>query len=308
MATPVSQMTPIPNKDAFRSGMRAGIPVAVGYIPIAIAFGLLAKSFDMPNVITLAMSLFIFAGASQFIGVQLIMAGSMYWEIILTTFILNLRHFLMSASLSQRLETTSNRFLAAIAFGVTDETFSVASTRDESTRGHFVLGLNLIAFLAWNVGTWIGVFLAFGLPASVQASMGIALYAMFIGLLVPSLTRKPVIVVAAIAVLTQAILYFGISLFLLVLAMAFVTYIPRLVPLLWLRDIKLPPFLKRFLLFTPYAVLASLIFPGILQATTSLTSALAGGVVAATLAFLRVNLMLVVIGGIVGVYLIETFL
>jgi len=294
MATPVSQMTPIPNKDAFRSGMRAGIPVAVGYIPIAIAFGLLAKSFDMPNVITLAMSLFIFAGASQFIGVQLIMAGSMYWEIILTTFILNLRHFLMSASLSQRLETTSNRFLAAIAFGVTDETFSVASTRDESTRGHFVLGLNLIAFLAWNVGTWIGVFLAFGLPASVQASMGIALYAMFIGLLVPSLTRKPVIVV--------------ISLFLLVLAMAFVTYIPRLVPLLWLRDIKLPPFLKRFLLFTPYAVLASLIFPGILQATTSLTSALAGGVVAATLAFLRVNLMLVVIGGIVGVYLIETFL
>ena len=59
MATPVSQMTPIPNKDAFRSGMRAGIPVAVGYIPIAIAFGLLAKSFDMPNVITLAMSLFI---------------------------------------------------------------------------------------------------------------------------------------------------------------------------------------------------------------------------------------------------------
>jgi len=203
MATPVSQMTPIPNKDAFRSGMRAGIPVAVGYIPIAIAFGLLAKSFDMPNVITLAMSLFIFAGASQFIGVQLIMAGSMYWEIILTTFILNLRHFLMSASLSQRLETTSNRFLAAIAFGVTDETFSVASTRDESTRGHFVLGLNLIAFLAWNVGTWIGVFLAFGLPASVQTSMGIALYAMFIGLLIPSLTRKPVIVVAGIAVLAD---------------------------------------------------------------------------------------------------------
>lgn len=211
MATPVSQTKLIPNRDAFRSGIRAGIPVAVGYIPIAIAFGLLAKSFDMPNVITLAMSLFIFAGASQFIGVQLIMAGSMYWEIVLTTFILNLRHFLMSASLSQRLEATSNRFLAAIAFGVTDETFSVASTRNESTRGHFVLGLNMIAFLAWNVGTWIGVFLAFGLPTSVQTSMGIALYAMFIGLLVPSLTRKPVIVVTAIAVLTQAILYFGVS-------------------------------------------------------------------------------------------------
>ncbi|OGX78994.1 branched-chain amino acid ABC transporter permease [Exiguobacterium sp. SH31] len=211
MATPIQQATPLSNRDAFRSGMRAGIPVAVGYIPIAIAFGLLAKSFDMPNVITLAMSLFIFAGASQFIGIQLIMAGSMYWEIVLTTFILNLRHFLMSASLSQRIETTSNRFLAAIAFGVTDETFSVASTRNEATRGHFVLGLNLIAFFAWNVGTWIGVFLAFGLPQSVQASMGIALYAMFIGLLVPSLTRKPVIVVAALAVVTQAVLYWGVA-------------------------------------------------------------------------------------------------
>lgn len=99
-----------------------------------------------------------------------------------------------------------------------------------------------------------------------------------------------------------------ISLFLLVLAMAFVTYIPRLVPLLWLRDIKLPPLLKRFLLFTPYAVLASLIFPGILQATNSLMSALAGGVVAVVLALFRANLMLVVIGSIAGVYLIETFL
>lgn len=99
-----------------------------------------------------------------------------------------------------------------------------------------------------------------------------------------------------------------ISLFLLVLAMAIVTYIPRLVPLLWLRDVKLPPLLKRFLLFTPYAVLASLIFPGILQATNSLTSALTGGAVAAALALLRANLMLVVIGGIAGVYLVETFL
>lgn len=99
-----------------------------------------------------------------------------------------------------------------------------------------------------------------------------------------------------------------IGLFLLVLAMALVTYIPRLVPLLWLKELTLPPLVKRFLLFTPYAVLASLIFPGILQATTSLTSAVAGGVVSATLALLRVNLMFVVIGGIAGVYLMDLFL
>lgn len=93
-----------------------------------------------------------------------------------------------------------------------------------------------------------------------------------------------------------------ISLFLLVLAMALVTYVPRL------RDLKLPPLLKRFLLFTPYAVLASLIFPGILYSTSSLSSALAGGVFATMLALLRVNLMLIVLGGILGVYVVETFI
>lgn len=117
----------------------------------------------------------------------------------------------MSAALSQRIESTSRRLLATIAFGVTDETFSIASTRQEARSGMFVLGLNTIAFLAWNVGTWMGVFLAFGLPSTLQASMGIALYAMFIGLLVPSLTTRPVFVVASLAIIIQAILHWVIT-------------------------------------------------------------------------------------------------
>jgi 4-azaleucine resistance transporter AzlC len=211
MATSIHSKFPSSQQSTFRIGLRAGIPVAIGYIPIAIAFGLLAKSFDFPNTITLSMSFFIFAGASQFITVQLLMTGSMYWEIILTTFILNSRHFLMSASLSQRIESTSRKLLAAIAFGVTDETFSIASTRKEARSALFVLGLNTIAFLAWNIGTWIGVFLAFGLPGTLQASMGIALYAMFIGLLVPSLTTRPVFVVASFAIVMQAVLHWIIT-------------------------------------------------------------------------------------------------
>ena len=211
MATSIHPTSPTSPQPTFRAGLRAGIPVAIGYIPIAIAFGLLAQSFNLPNAITLSMSFLIFAGASQFITVQLLMAGSMYWEIILTTFILNSRHFLMSAALSQRIESTSQRLLATIAFGVTDETFSIASTRQEARSGMFVLGLNTIAFLAWNVGTWMGVFLAFGLPSTLQASMGIALYAMFIGLLVPSLTTRPVFVVASLAIVIQAILHWVIT-------------------------------------------------------------------------------------------------
>lgn len=198
----------------FKQGIKVGIPIAVGYIPIAIAFGLLAKSADIPNSISLLMSLVIFAGASQFVGVNLLALGVAPWEIVMTTFILNLRHFLMSASLSQRVqEGTSKKYLALLSFGITDETFSVASLRKEDKLNPgFILGLNLIAFSAWNIGTWIGVFLATGLPESIKTSMGIALYAMFIGLLVPSLKSRPILTVSLLSIMFNLILNY-ISLF-----------------------------------------------------------------------------------------------
>ncbi|WP_269431649.1 AzlC family ABC transporter permease [Bacillus sp. JCM 19034] len=105
--------------------------------------------------------------------------------------------------------------LATLAFGVTDETFSVASTqREKELQPTFLLGLNLITFSAWNVGTWIGVFLAVGLPASVQSSMGIALYSMFIGLLVPALKKgKEISIVVGIAIIVSSLFYWVVPLF-----------------------------------------------------------------------------------------------
>ena len=190
-------------------GLKAGLPIAIGYIPIAIAFGLLAKSSGLPSEIAMLMSFAIFAGASQFVGINLLALGTAYWEIVLATFILNLRHFLMSASLSSRMEEkTSKSWLALVSFGITDETFTVASLREEKRLSkEFLLTLNLMAFVAWNGGTWIGLFLAQGLPDSVKASMGIALYAMFIGLLVPSVRRsRPALVVAGVAMTLHGLL------------------------------------------------------------------------------------------------------
>ena len=188
---------------SFKNGIVAGIPIAIGYIPIAIAFGLLAKTSGVPTYATILMSLVVFAGASQFVGVNLLVLGISYPEIILTTFILNFRHFLMSASISQRVENNhSRKLLSIISFGITDETFMVASLRkEEKLPPLFILGVNLIAFSSWNIGTWIGVFLGSGLPDSVQSSMGIALYVMFIGLLVPSIRKsRPYLIVAIIAI------------------------------------------------------------------------------------------------------------
>ncbi|MBO8137752.1 MAG: AzlC family ABC transporter permease [Desulfotomaculum sp.] len=182
-------------------GFKSGIPIAIGYIPIALAFGLLAKTAGIPAVIASLMSFLVFAGASQFVAVNLMILGTAPWEIILTTFILNLRHLLMSASLSTRLNKNMSKTLKAVlAFGITDETFSVASfSRKPVLSPGFILGLNFTAFAAWNIGTWGGIFLAAGLPETIKTSMGIALYAMFIGLLVPTLKNSKQYMAVALA-------------------------------------------------------------------------------------------------------------
>jgi len=196
-------------KSEFLEGLKVGVPVAVGYIPIAVAFGLLARSFAIPNQITILMSLMIFAGASQFIGINLLVLGASYSEIVITTFILNLRHFLMTATLSQKIEVkVSKSWRALLAFGVTDETFTIGVLRsDKKLSKYFILGLNTIAYFSWNVGTWIGLFLAPSLPDVLKASMGIALYAMFIGLLVPNIRKsKTVLVISCIAIAINSLL------------------------------------------------------------------------------------------------------
>lgn len=184
----------------FFSGLRTGLPIAIGYIPIAIAFGLLAKAAGLPNYVGMLMSFIIFAGASQFVGVNLLALGAGFSEIILTTFILNLRHFLMSASIAQRIETSATKkWLALLSFGLTDETFAVAALQKEPHLSRqFILGLNLMAFSAWNFGTWIGLFLADGIPEALKLSMGIALYVMFIGLLVPSMKKSRQVMIISI--------------------------------------------------------------------------------------------------------------
>lgn len=180
------------NKNEFIEGVKAGMPVAIGYIPIAVAFGILAKSLDVPNLISLMMSVFIYAGASQFIGLNLLAIGSSLGEIVLTTFLLNLRHFLMSAALSQRIDAKiSKNWRLLLSFGVTDETFALSALKTEkSLSRYFILGLHVIAFAAWNIGTWLGIFFSNALPAIIKASMGIALYAMFIGLLIPQIKKS----------------------------------------------------------------------------------------------------------------------
>jgi 4-azaleucine resistance transporter AzlC len=171
-------------------GIRACIPVAVGYVPMAMAFGVLARQAGLSVVQAGAMSFIVYAGASQFASLGLLAGGASAFAIVLATLVLNFRHFLMSISLSRRLPALKSHgarrivSLLGLGFGITDETFVVASLNLGLTPAFFA-GLALTAYLAWLSGTLIGAGFSSLIPPIIARGMGVALYAMFIAILLP---------------------------------------------------------------------------------------------------------------------------
>lgn len=171
----------------FTQGMLKGWPIALGYFSISITFGIVATANGLTSWESTLMSIWVFAGASQFIAIELI-AKATAFEIIFTTFVLNLRHLLMSTSLSKRIKSSKSKS-ALFSFGITDETFAVASMDNEQHNmpGRYFAGIAFIAYCSWILGTMVGSLFGEFIPQSLTNSMGIALYAMFIALLTPAI-------------------------------------------------------------------------------------------------------------------------
>ncbi|MBT3272042.1 MAG: AzlC family ABC transporter permease [Spirochaetales bacterium] len=174
----------------FLDGIRAAIPVMVGYLPAGMTFGILARGVPVHILDVIGFSGIVFAGASQYMAINLLKSGAAYIEIIIATFLLNFRHFLMSASISQRLKEKKVSRLAALAYSVTDETFSVASAETRELTAPYLVGLGLFSWLSWNVGSLIGYLAGSYLPDRIEAAMGVALYALFAALLVPQVKKS----------------------------------------------------------------------------------------------------------------------
>ena len=190
----------------FKKGLQAGVSIGIGYFPIALTFGLLAKTSGLTIYETVLMSLIVFAGASQYIALSLIAYGTGMVEIILTTFIVNIRHFLMSTSLNEKLveDRLFNKIL--YSFGITDETFSVVATKEGTATTGYMFGVISISYSSWVIFSGVGHLIGASLPKTLQESMGVALYAMFIGLLVPSIKKNiKVILLALLAAVFNSI-------------------------------------------------------------------------------------------------------
>ena len=193
----------------FTYGLRTGTPIALGYIPSALACGILCKTAGLTALESLFMSLIVFAGASQFVALNLLIIGSSIPEIVLATAVLNMRHIMMSSSIARRLVPGIGALKKSwICFELTDESFSIASMQKETLLApEFMFGLNIVGHCTWVTGTVLGFYGTSVLPQNVQDSMGIALYALFIGLLLPSVRKsRPALIVAASGMALSALI------------------------------------------------------------------------------------------------------
>lgn len=192
----------------FSYGLKRGMPIALGYLPVAFTFGLMAVSGGLPVWLAVFISMSNLTSAGQFAGTNLIINGSGLLEITLTTFVINIRYMLMSLSLSQRLDkdmTLAKRII--ISFGITDETFTVASMEEGKLTFPFLLGLITGPFIGWSLGTFLGAIICSALPEALSSSMGIALYGMFIAIIIPPAKKSgKVCVILLLSILTACIL------------------------------------------------------------------------------------------------------
>ncbi|GGA73153.1 AzlC family ABC transporter permease [Ornithinibacillus halotolerans] len=206
----VQKSTISPSNTMIKRGVIVGFPIMLGYIPIAITYGVLAKQAGLSLTELTLMSVMVFAGASQFMGANMIALGAGAIEIIIATFVLNFRHFVMSISYMNRMRNVDLKWKLPLSMGLTDETFAVSSLHTKEAKedkGHlFYIALTLMAYLSWVIGSFLGGVLGEIIPDTLSQSMGIALYAMFIGLLVPSVKKElKVGLIAVIAMLINAV-------------------------------------------------------------------------------------------------------
>ncbi len=180
------------------------MPLVVGAIPFGIIFGTLAAGSGLSFWGAMAMSACVFAGSSQFIALGLLGAGTAVPLIILTTFVVNLRHLLYAVSLVPYVRHLSQAWKLALGFWLTDEAFAVAIARyhqsDSSPHKHWYhLGSSLLMYFNWLLCTWLGLTVGQFIPHATHWGLDFAMSATFIGMVIPYLINQPMIVSVFVA-------------------------------------------------------------------------------------------------------------
>jgi 4-azaleucine resistance transporter AzlC len=196
-----------------RGGAKKAFSIVLGYLPLGFAYGALANLAGLELPLIVVMSLLVFAGSAQFIAVNMLEGGAAGAAVIATVFIVNLRHLLMSASLAPHLQTYPRRVLPLLAFWLTDENYALAcgEFRRYERSYLFIIGLFGTAYAGWVLGGALGGLLGHFFDGRDAAlTMGYALYAMFIFLIVIQATEKRLLLAASISGLLAVIFYLSV--------------------------------------------------------------------------------------------------
>ncbi len=172
------------------TGFRDGLPIGLGYLSVSFAFGISAVNMGIPPIAAILISMTCLTSAGQVAGIGAIAASGSLVEIALAQLIINLRYSLMSLSLSQKLcKKYGMLHRLTTSFGITDEVFAVASAHPGEVTPPYMYGLITLPYIMWAAGTAFGALLGSILPELVKSALGIAIYGMFIAIVVPPAKR-----------------------------------------------------------------------------------------------------------------------
>lgn len=194
----------------FTQGIRDGSAIGIGYFSVSFTFGIAAAASGLDWWQALVVSLMNLTSAGQFAGITVMAAAGSYIEMAVSQFIINLRYALMSISLSQKVDKEFNAGKKMIlGFAVTDEIFAVSMSREGEVSSRYFTGLTILPLLGWNLGTLSGAVLGDVLPDNVVAALGLAIYGMFIAIVVPAVKKdRHMLMIVMLAIALSFALYY----------------------------------------------------------------------------------------------------
>lgn len=182
------------NFQFFKKGIKDGIPIFLGYLAVSFTFGIAAKNAGVSAGEAVLMSATNLTSAGQFAALDIIAGSASYFEMAITQLIINLRYCLMSSALSQKLSQKMpfwHRFV--MSFGVTDEIFGLSVNVEGKISPFYSYGIMSVAIPGWTFGTLLGIISGSLLPARVLSALSVALYGMFIAVIIPAARKSKII-------------------------------------------------------------------------------------------------------------------
>lgn len=193
----------------YTRGLKAGIPIALGYLSVSFTFGIIAISYGLSWWQALIISMTTVTSAGQFAGIGIMLHPGQYFQMLISQITINIRYSFMSISVGQKADerfTGLSRWI--LGFMMTDEIFAVA-TQEESVSRSFFAGLATMPYLGWSVGTLLGAILGSILPDRLMSALSLAIYGMFVAIVVPEMKKShPVLIVVALAMLLSCAFHY----------------------------------------------------------------------------------------------------